>query len=181
MSLKSLALATVLAFSAVTGAQAATLFATNVAIVTDGPRGTSFDRDDSTNALGSSQGDFFELGYGATVDFTFGGLFTGPGEIIETTFGNRSGFLETFNIFVGRNGVFTLLSSATNAAASIALNFNGSFDTLRLVDTSPLLTGPTGGIDIDTISVTAVPVPAGGLLLLGALGGLGLIRRRRAA
>lgn len=36
-----------------------------------------------------------------------------------------------------------------------------------------------GGL-IDNVSIAAVPVPAGGLLLLGALGGLAALRRRKA-
>jgi hypothetical protein len=35
-----------------------------------------------------------------------------------------------------------------------------------------------GGL-VDNVSISAVPVPAAGLLLLGAIGGLGLVRRRR--
>lgn len=38
-------------------------------------------------------------------------------------------------------------------------------------------TPPDGSVSFSL--VTAVPVPAGGMLLLGALGGLGLLRRRR--
>lgn len=34
---------------------------------------------------------------------------------------------------------------------------------------------------IDNVSVAAIPLPAGGLLLIGALGGLALLRRRKAA
>lgn len=47
---------------------------------------------------------------------------------------------------------------------------------------SPSTTGPTGGFDVDAITVTpvtAVPLPAAGLLLAGALGGLAALRRRR--
>ena len=41
--------------------------------------------------------------------------------------------------------------------------------------------GPTGGFDVASISVSAIPLPAGGLLLIGALGGLALLRRRTSA
>jgi hypothetical protein len=50
---------------------------------------------------------------------------------------------------------------------------------------SPSAAGPTGGFDVDAIdvtpapSVTAVPLPAAGFLLVGAIGGLAALRRRR--
>ncbi|MFX0547401.1 VPLPA-CTERM sorting domain-containing protein [Roseovarius sp. S1116L3] len=43
----------------------------------------------------------------------------------------------------------------------------------------PSATGPTGGFDVDAITVMPVPLPAAGFLLIGALGGLAALRRRR--
>lgn len=53
----------------------------------------------------------------------------------------------------------------------------GSSDTLKIT-----FGDPSGGgrADID-LTVAAVPLPAGGLLLLGALGGLAALRRRKQA
>ena len=63
----------------------------------------------------------------------------------------------------------------------------GSFDTLRVSfgDPEPRPNASTGGkahfsLAFDSAPAT-VPLPAGGLLLLGALGGIAALRRRRSA
>jgi hypothetical protein len=82
------------------------------------------------------------------------GSVTGPGGAYGTTVGN---WTEITGIFtVGANSAYDLDFAAV-----------GSSDSL-------------GGF-IDNVSVAAVPVPAAGLLLVGALGGLAALRRRRAA
>ncbi|MGR3540215.1 MAG: VPLPA-CTERM sorting domain-containing protein [Hasllibacter sp.] len=163
-------------------AGAATIFATDATIEQDGPRGTANDRDNINNALGETDGTFFELGLGGIVDFTFGQLFTGPGNVVEVTFGNPAGFPESADILLGFEGVFTFLTSVPNIGAQgpggATFDFSGTFDTVRFVDTTQT-NARTGGFDIDSVSVAAVPLPAGGLLLLGALGGLGFMRRRK--
>lgn len=170
-------------------AQAATIrYADAASIVVDGPRGTSNGRADITASLGSTLSapgapSFFELGYGAIVDFTFGGLFRDFVNISEVTFGKVASLPESVIVQLGRGGVFTTLATLSNldsqGAAGATLTFAGRFDTVRLIDTSPVR-GRTGGFDVDRIAVAAVPLPAGGMLLLGALGALALGRRRRA-
>ncbi len=60
-------------------------------------------------------------------------------------------------------------------------NFAGSFDTLRLIDTTPGSSPSDDGYDVDAVGVSPVPLPAAGALLAGALGGMSLLRRRQSA
>lgn len=184
--MKNLLLAAIAGAALMGGAaNAATVFATNATIVKDGPRGTADNRNVIGNALGSTMGDFFELGLGAIVDFTFGQNFTGPGNVVEVTFNTVSNHPESADIFLGSGGTFTKLTSISNVQAQgpsgASFDFAGVFDTLRLVDTTARRGQSTGGFDVDVISVAAVPLPASGLLLLAGMGGLGALRRRRKA
>lgn len=174
-------------------AVAATLNATGGVIVVDGPRGTANNRNIIANAFDNDLTTFFELGYNAVVDFTFGKLFKGPGHVIEVTGipNFNPNWVEAVKIEVGRNGVFTTAAPNpyfnTDAYNNVAFTFSGVFDTVRLTDVtmqfgSPSATaGRTGGFDVANISVSPVPVPAAGLLLVGALGGMAALRRRRVA
>ncbi len=155
-------------------------------------RGTSNDRDNPLNALGATDGAFFELGFRGTADFTFGTRFANTIEITEVTFGSPSNFPEAVKVYVGDGGLFQFVTELTNVAAqgggviSLAGLIGTSFDTVRLVDASPLSStaqsdafGPLGGFDIDSIRVAPVPLPAAGVMLLTALGGMAFMRRRR--
>lgn len=57
--------------------------------------------------------------------------------------------------------------------------FTGGDDTLLFADIGAT-PGDNGGPLIDNISLAAAPPPAAGLLLPGALGAVGLARRRKA-
>lgn len=173
---------------------AATINATSAKIISDGPRGTLNDRDNLANALGATDGKFFELGYDAIVDFYFGQSFIGAGRVVEITNGSRDSWLEGVIVQVGMtvNGIFTLGTTASpnpllNTANGAFTFAGGPFNTVRLTDITQDLPatagnrGPTGGFDVDSISVAAVPIPAAGLLLIGALGGLVALRRRKTA
>lgn len=178
-------------------AEAATIFASSATIITDGPRGTSSDRNEITNAFGAADGAFFELGYNAVVEFQFGiptgQAFSGPGSLIEITNGNADNWLEAVRIDVGLKGdpgsfVTADPNPFTNNSGSTSFTFNGVFDTVRLTDLTMSLYPNTrstaaagGGFDVDAIGVSPVPVPAAGLLLLTAVGGVAALRRRRKA
>lgn len=193
-TLSALALVAMTAVSA----SAATVHATSIkvgATTVMAPTNTT-NRADLGNALGASNaynagngvfGGFYSLGIGGSADFGFGTRFGAPGTVVEVTAGTRSQHVERVSVFA-----FNVLTSAWDALGSISnqgsntltlaipLPLGAVYDKLRLTDTSPFVAG-RDGFDIDSISVTAVPLPAGGLLLLGALGGLAALRRRKAA
>lgn len=169
---------------------AAVLYATSVDSITPGT-GVVPPRDVAANALGAPDGKFLSLGIGGSAVFSFGRNFQAPGSMIEVTWGNRSRYIETADVFgLAAGGVRTLLGQLINTTNGgvIALNFAGVFDQLEVVDTStdpmdPREARARDGWDIDSISVTPapIPLPAGGVLLLSALGGVALLRRRKAA
>jgi len=158
--------------------------------------GTTTDRQDSGNVnLGAPDGEFYSLGLDANGG-GFGGLlileidpaFTGTAMIFEVT--NPSNHLEAANVFVSNTldavaGFF--VGSVDNGnggsvAPSTTVNIaGGPWTYLWLQDTSREVYGASGsedGFDIDSITLTAVPLPAGVLLLGTALAGLGVARRR---
>lgn len=180
-------------------AQASTvIYASDAEIIVPGPRGSADDRDDITNAFGAPNGDFFELGFGATVDFYFATGFTGPGTVVEITGGTPAAWIEGVQIEVGAtdaSGVFTSMAVVTpgvllNTGDGSFAFAGGPYNTIRLTDVTcdPVLVPGgkcntrTGGFDVDSIGVMAVvPLPAAGLMLLTAIGGTVALRRRKAA
>ena len=183
-ALRTTAIAAALVAGSTVGASAVPIYATGATIVVDGPRGTANDRGNIANALGESLGDFFELGIGAVVDFTFGKPFVAPGNIVEVTFGSLTRFPESVQVQGGSGGVFTDLATLSNVGAQApegaSFSFAGVYDTLRLIDTTTQRGSRPGGFDVDRISVSAIPLPATGAALLGGLGALLLLRRRLA-
>jgi hypothetical protein len=93
--------------------------------------------------------------------------------------GNFGGSVKINGILFGAgsfsgNGDFSAMLSAALSSLGAA-----SVWTFQYVPTSQV--SSTDEFYIDSISVAPVPVPAAGLLLLGALGGLAALRRRRTA
>lgn len=152
-------------------------------------RGTAQGRDNGLNALGPTDGPFFELGNVGEALFTFGMEFVSPGSTYEVTFGSRDGLVEKAKVYVGllsNPGSWTAVSPAeivNSTSGAITFTFSGGpFDVLRFVNSGPIV-GPTGGFDIDSVRVTPapIPLPAAGVLLMGALGGMAMLRRKQKA
>ena len=143
-------------------------------------------RSNVANAYGAADGKFYSLGLGGTATFTFAPahLIGSPGNVVEITNGVRDGHVESIAIYGILGMVETFLGNVTNTALSTAFTFTGSYTALKFVDTSVATASQIAkgrdGFDIDSITVAAVPLPAGGLLLLGALGGIAGLRRRKA-
>jgi hypothetical protein len=178
-------------------AAATTVHATSITVgsTTVTTQTNTTNRGDLGNALGASDATqnpsfrgFYSLGLGGSAVFGFGTNFGAPGAVIEVTSGSRSAhpeslLVEALNIVTG---LWDTLGSISNQgptgltlAVSLPLQPGATYSLLRLTDTSPFAQGRDGW-DIDSISVSAVPVPAAGLLLIGALGGLAALRRRKA-
>ena len=99
---------------------------------------------------------------------------------------DRTGNDETFvfEFFKGALSLGTQTIASTDVAGDgtvVNVSFAGLFDKVTIVGTTP--NGNRNiGWGIDNIEVvSAVPVPAAGLMLLAGLGGLGVMRRRKKA
>ncbi len=199
MNLKPLLLGSALTIASAVAATAGTVYATMVDYVQGG--GTiAASRTIASNALGAPDSKFLSLGFGGYAVFSFGTDFTSPGNVVEVTF-DTSNYDEHADIYVGNSyagtgdvndlSSFDFVASVANTAAQgstggFTFSFPGQYTYLAILDRT-LLRGTSSaslngdGFDIDSVSVNAVPVPAAGVLLLGALGGLGVMRRRKKA
>ncbi|WP_296376607.1 VPLPA-CTERM sorting domain-containing protein [Yoonia sp.] len=205
LNAKSLLCVAALAFGGASAVQATTItWASSVTDSRDGATVTATSTggsDAAGNALGADDGKSFGIGQGGVALFGFDAAFANEVTLVEGTKGNRSRQEKTVDIYVGLLAdyifgsfdlrLFTYVGTITNASevTRVALPF-GSFDTLALQDIVPAgpvrpnnrVGGPaSNGWNVDAIGVmpTPVPLPAGGLLLVGALGGLAALRRRR--
>lgn len=93
------------------------------------------------------------------VAFTLTALIGGVEEELETTFQRPNTGLPNGNLHL------------------VMLSFDNPVDSLRI----QLVNGKGDGFGLDGARVAVVPLPAAGFLLLGAIGGLVVVRRRKAA
>jgi hypothetical protein len=182
-ALKILLLTAGVASASASSASASTTYAT---LVDYNPVGTiAADRSVPSNALGPSDGLFLSLGLTGSAVFSFGTDFTGPSAVVEVTNGNRSDYVETAQVWGGTsynsdtNSLtgFTLLGVIDNSLPTAILAFTGIYKFLAIVDTSS--GAGRDGFDIDSVSVSAVPLPAGAALLGSGVVFLGFLGRRR--
>lgn len=118
-------------------------------------------------------------------DFTFTNLTSSVKTLVVSFFTIN----QAPQVSIFRGGVLTewLVGGASHSTAQAQLDsFSlstkiaaGGSDTLRVTFGNPVGRG-TVGPDIDFV-VAAVPVPAAGMMLAGALAGLGFLRRRKKA
>jgi hypothetical protein len=171
------------------------------------PLSTDPTRLDPENALDEPDSIFLSLGIGGLAIFAFGTDFDTQAAVVEITWGNRSGHVETANVYVAGSGfksTFDSLATATPGSADIKNNMStftqvgsiinssatslvslsgvsGPFTYLLIEDTSVIPTGATrDGFDIDAVGVQhATPEPASMLLFGSGMAGLAWYRRRR--
>lgn len=180
MTIKMLLLATAVAAGFSGAASASTYYATTVVSYTPGTGITDPDRMVTDHALGAPDDEFLSLGLGGSAVFSFGRTFTGPGQIYEITY-SRPGYTETASLFGSVDGVnYDFIASVNNTDEESIFTFAGTYNYLKVWDNSPVRAG-RDGFDIDAVSVSAVPIPAAGLLLAGGLGLLGTRKLRRKA
>jgi hypothetical protein len=196
---KTIAMACALALTTTASAGAATM---SYATMIDAQRGTidrvfPGNRANANNALGAPDAKFYAMGFGGTAVLGFGTNFDMAATAWEVTFqpGLSGDHDEAAEVWVGSSYVngtfnissFTLVGTINNklAQSGQTLSFSGGpFNYLALVDVTKTLF-PTSssfdGFDLNAVGVSPVPLPAGGLLLLTAIGGLAVARRRKAA
>lgn len=150
-------------------------------------RGSADGRNIATNALGETDGAFFEIGLGSAVELGFGRPFGDPLSVVEVTFGPGhtvgTRWPEAIEIYARRAGetVYAHVGALTNQQAhdGVEIGLSGSYDFLLLVDSSGT-SGSVGGFDVDSVraGLAPMPLPAAGWFLIAGIGGLVAIRRR---
>jgi hypothetical protein len=119
------------------------------------------------------------------LDTVWSGMTGATGLTVTGSFGystadRRGSAKDTFSYFIGN--VFTLLSSS----AAFPAFQSGPFTLVVPANTlfGWVIKSPDGKLGAASVAIytdlSAVPLPAGGLLLVGALGGLSALRRRKA-
>ena len=147
------------------------------------------------NGTGGGDDDFFSLGLNGSLVLEFDPVIEGAATVIEiTNGGGSSSHREAVRIFGSNDGInFDVLGTADNQGGiddgtrgtTSTVSFTGTYSFLGFVDISKSVfanTRSSDGFDIDAIvvsSVSAVPLPASALLLLGGVAGLGAMRSRR--
>jgi hypothetical protein len=183
--MKKTLLGLALAFAASTGAaNAAPVYAQSIVSYDQNGTVVTADRSDPEAVKGAADGVFYSLGLGGNMVLDFGsGFVKAPGNVSEITF-KLEGYIEKVRVYVSKTLDFTGAESVlvSNQQAGlpggVSLTFAASsFRYVKLVDLSPKGYN-RDGFDVDSISFSPVPVPAAGLMLAGAVAGLGALRRR---
>ncbi len=97
----------------------------------------------------------------------------GTYELSVQLFGNGRGGSDTVTISLGTWSRTLVIGSGDDASQTFSFTTSGGV--LRFDNSG----GDNVGAILSSVSLAAVPVPAGGLLLMGALGGLAMLRRRK--
>ena len=121
------------------------------------------------------------------IETSLSGLTVGKKYFLSFDYGNNrnsqsSTIPEILSFGLGATGYTLDIFAQSSLTASAIYEFvAGSVtETLYFADTGTT-PGDRGGPLLDNVTVSAVPLPAGGLLLMGVLGGLAALRRRKSA
>lgn len=161
-------------------ASAATVYPVSVVSVDTNGTVLSDGRSDPAAAWDGDTSTFYTLGLGGSIVLDFGYAVGSPGSITEITY-NTSGYYEAVSVYVSNTLDFSdpavaYVTNQGDTTSTISFETEG-FRYLLLVDDSSRGYN-RDGFDLAEISFSPVPVPAAGLLLGGALLGLGAARRR---
>ena len=138
---------------------------------------------------GAGQGNCLDMngstGTAGRIETVLKGLIVGATYQLTFDFGNnqntKSAFVaEVLSFGFGATSYSLSIFSQPAMTASSVYSFvaANSKQTLFFADTGTT-PGDNGGPLLDNVRLSVVPLPAGGLLLLGALGGIAALRRRK--
>lgn len=142
----------------------------------------AFDTIVSTNLLPVTKADSgLGVGLGCLI---CNNQINGPADLLTLTFSQAVHFGAAFFRLVDGNDDFDLFIDGVLVASEVGISGNNPFDLTGFYGTSISFgadgVGPTDDFRLGSFTVAAVPLPAGGLLLIGGMGALVLLRRRRA-